>query len=399
MKCESGRRGGMCPPFRFFRVAATGILAWGTVASFASAQRMVDVELRVESDQVPAGASVYVAGNLPELGNWSPGDVAMAAAGEQAWRKELTVPEGTRIEYKYTLGSWVTEALNDAGWVPGNHVLMADTDTSVVTKVLGWNNHGKMPEGGITGEARYHRGVEGEGLLARDIVVWLPPGYDQHPEQRYPVLYAQDGQNLFDPATSYLGVDWGLDETATKLIGEGKMEPVIMVGIYNTIDRDEEYTHSEKGQAYMDFVTRVVKPMIDAAYRTLPDRDNTSVIGASAGGLISFLLAWEHPDVFGQAACLSPAFLHGGPRHAVRLVAEGARPAQPLRFYIDNGTGDLEQRLQPGCEMMLKALSQIGYGEGKDFIWFQDEGAQHGETAWGRRAWRPLTFFYGGDRG
>lgn len=370
-------------------------LAW---ISPADASSLVEVELRLESDSVPEGSRVFVAGNEPDLGNWSPDAVAMTPTPDGAWTRSLTVRTGNTLEYKYTLGSWITEALNEKGRVPGNHAVEIQGATSIVTRVKAWNNDGKMPESGVTGTAKYHRNVQGEGLLERDIAVWLPPGYETDATKRYPVIYAHDGQNLFDPATSFLGVDWGLDEVATELIERGAMDPVIIVGMYNTLDRTDEYMNSEKGQAYMKFVTGTVKPMIDKTYRTLPDRDHTSTLGSSAGGLIAFLLAWTRPEVFGQAACLSPAFLYGT-NHAVRLVNEGPTPAQPPRFYIDNGGRDIEVRLQPGCEQMLEALDRAGYGKGEDYAWFHDPEAGHNEAAWGRRAEQPLTFLYGTDRG
>ena len=372
-------------------LAAAGCL----MAFSAVASSLVEVELRLESDTVPEGSQVYVTGSEPDLGSWSPNEVAMTRTPDGAWSKTLTVRTGTALEYKFTLGSWITEALDDKGWVPGNHVVEIQGATTIVTRVKGWNNDGKMPEGGITGTARYHRKVGGEGVVERDIVVWLPPGYETDTGTRYPVLYAHDGQNLFDPATSFLGVDWGLDETATALIEAGKLKPLIIVGIYNTLDRTDEYSNSEKGRAYMAYLTKVVKPMIDADYRTLADRDHTATMGSSVGGLISFLLTWKHPEVFGQAACLSPAFLYGAPDHAVKLVTQGDRPRQPIRLYIDSGGRDIEARLKPGCDQMLEALKKAGFTEGVDYVWYFDEEAGHNEAAWGRRAEQPLTFLFG----
>jgi enterochelin esterase-like enzyme len=117
-----------------------------------------------------------------------------------------------------------------------------------------------------------------------------------------------DGQNIFGPVTSSFGTDWSVDETADDLIKKKSIEPVIVVGIYNTSDRLKEYTPGEKGTAYMDFVVKTVKPLIDSTYRTKPDRKNTIVGGSSAGGIMSFMLVWEHADVFSKAFGMSPAF-------------------------------------------------------------------------------------------
>src|SRR5262249_44323272 len=145
----------------------------------------------------------------------------------------------------------------------------------------------------------------------RRLIVWLPPGYNTR-QQRYPVLYMHDGQNLFDDATSFLG-EWHADETATMLIEQKRIEPIIIVGVENTgTSRLDEYTPTEgedrtgattrraggRGELYAQFLIQEVKPFIDANYRTLPDREHTAVAGSSLGGLISLYLGYQHGDVF-----------------------------------------------------------------------------------------------------
>jgi enterochelin esterase-like enzyme len=162
--------------------------------------------------------------------------------------------------------------------------------------------------GQITGTLRYQRALKGAGIKDRDLVVWLPPDYEADQTRRYPVIYMHDGQNILDSVTSSFGTDWSVDETADDLIRKKSIEPVIVVGIYNTSDRMKEYTPGDKGTAYMDFVVKTVKPLIDSTYRTKADRKNTIVGGSSASGIMSFMLVWEHADVFSKAICMSPAF-------------------------------------------------------------------------------------------
>src|ERR1035437_8872527 len=252
-------------------------------------------------------SSVYITGNNEKMGIWNPGLIKLNKDQENRWKVELSFPKGTKLEYKFTLGGWNKEALNDKGETPNNSLLTVVNDTVVAVTINHW---GSTPprkttfHGQITGEVKYHRNFQGKGLLPRDIIVWLPPSYDIAKQKRYPVLYAHDGQNLFDPSTSAFGIDWQLDETADSLIQQGKIKEIIIVGIYNTRGRMKEYYTGNTGESYMKFVVKDLKPFIDKTYRTLPDRKNTATIGSSAGGLVSFMLVWEYNDVFSRAACV-----------------------------------------------------------------------------------------------
>src|SRR5215213_8100519 len=159
------------------------------------------------------------------------------------------------------------------------------------------------------GDFRFHRQFASRRLgNKRTLCVYLPPGYFLRPQQRYPVLYLHDGQNIFDASTAAFGVEWGAADTADRLIGEGRITPLIIVGIYNTPERMDEYTpHRDpqrrvggRGLHYARFVADEVKPFIDHQYRTLAGREYTAVAGSSLGGLISLAIAWQHRDRFGM---------------------------------------------------------------------------------------------------
>ena len=244
-------------------------------------------------------------------------------------------------------------------------------------------------EGQVTGTVVYHRDLKGEGLRDRDLIVWLPPGYDIDSEQRYPVLYMHDGQNVFDPATSYAGVDWAVDETVDSLIRAGTIEPRIVVGIYNTQDRTAEYSPGDMGNAYMTFIVDVVKPLIDTTYRTRPEREHTLTGGASSGGTISFMLGWDYPQIFGGAICMSTAFKVGPGVDFDEFdfipYFESTRDIKrDVFFYLYNGGVELDAILQPGNEEMLARLEEWGYQEGKDWVFKQDAEAKHFESAWAK---------------
>jgi predicted alpha/beta superfamily hydrolase len=243
--------------------------------------------------------------------------------------------------------------------------------------------------GGVTGTVRYHRHLEFDGLSPRDLIVWLPADYKTS-GQPYPVLYMHDGQNLIDPRTSSFGEDWQVDETCTRLIAEKRMRPLIVVGIYNTADRTKEYVSGETGDRYVRFVIETVKPLIDATYRTKSDRVATAVGGSSAGGLCAFRMAWEHPQVFSKAICMSPAFQYQRPDGSFsvdyRAAFDESKTPEPMPFfYLDNGGVGLEKLLQPGIDQMLAALQSRKLVEEQNFVWKLYPDSRHDESGWAER--------------
>ncbi|HET6978865.1 MAG TPA: alpha/beta hydrolase-fold protein [Pyrinomonadaceae bacterium] len=341
------------------------------------------------SPDLPNDTPVYITGSVEQLGSWNPGKVKMDSQGNHTWTKEITIDGPLSIEYKYTLGTWEREGAQADGSPLSNFIVDASQDKTIKDSVLFWTKgpRQRVNYGQITGTVRYHRGLKGAGLQDRDLIVWLPPGYETDKRRRYPVVYMHDGQNIIDPATSAFGVDWSIDETATDLINKRVIVPVIVVGIYNTSDRMKEYTPGNKGTAYMNFVVNTVKPLIDSTYRTKPDRKNTIVGGSSAGGIISFMLAWEHSDVFSKAICMSPAFrsLSPGGWDYTLTVQRSPRPTNPIFLYLDNGALGLDSQLQPGIDAMLAALKSKGYIDGRDFLFLLDPTAKHSEADWAKR--------------
>lgn len=244
----------------------------------------------------------------------------------------------------------------------------------------------------IVGDVVYHPQLISPQLKhPHDVIVWLPPSYTTLTEARFPVLYVHDGQNLMDPATAFGGQDWRLDETATELIEDGNMQEIIIVGIYNTPDRNMEYSGSRIGKKYASFIADELKPFIDSVYRTKADAANTAVMGSSLGGLISFLMAWWYPNTFSKAACLSGSFFWNHYK-TVKMVRDYRGAKKPLRIYLD--VGSQETLLREGYEQMVKLLQKQHYGKGTDLKFFLDRGADHNEYHWGNRAWRGLKFLF-----
>ncbi|HEY7751748.1 MAG TPA: alpha/beta hydrolase-fold protein, partial [Ignavibacteriaceae bacterium] len=182
---------------------------------------------------------------------------------------------------------------------------------------------------------------------------------------------------------------WRVDETITRLTKSRKMKEIIVVGIYNSPDRLEEYSYSEKGRKYLRFIVEELKPFIDKNYRTHPQRENTAIMGSSMGGLISFIAGWIYDSVFSMAGSLSSSFYYDNEK-VFELIKNFDGPRKKVKFYIDHGEDGLIRGQKMFCE-----LTKMGYVIGKDIDYYYAPGAEHHETAWAERLERPLLFFFG----
>jgi len=242
------------------------------------------------------------------------------------------------------------------------------------------------------GKIIIHKRISYDGLLARDIEVYLPPNYENELKSRYPVLYIQDGQVIFNSTLSP-GESWRLNETADSLILAGYIKPVIIVGINSTNERELEYSVSPKGEFYMEFITTKVKPFIDSTYRTMANRENTAIGGSSLGGFISFLLAWKYPNCFSKVVCLSP-FFGINKQDFVSAIKNIKHEKKSLLIYIDNADKGLDIALQPGIDKLISFLKDKNYEKNIDYFWFPVQNGSHSNKSWGSRIKKPLRIFY-----
>lgn len=215
--------------------------------------------------------------------------------------------------------------------------------------------------------------------------VFYPPGYDENTLQRYPVLYMQDGQNLFFPDEAFQGEHWRITETLGLLDEMNAIRPVIVVGIYPN-EREIDYTRPGYHD-YGRFVTEALKPAIDAEYRTLTGPESTAVMGSSLGGVVSFYLAWQYPHVFGMAACLSSTF--GWRDDLSDRVAEETR--RPCRFYLDSGWPADNYE---ATRNMRNIMRRAGFREGVDLHYLAFPEARHNERHWAIRTHIPFQLFF-----
>jgi predicted alpha/beta superfamily hydrolase len=234
----------------------------------------------------------------------------------------------------------------------------------------------------------------------RDLVVYLPPGYEEQPSRRFPVLYLHDGQNLFDGSTSFVpGMDWRVGQTADHVIGIGTVEPLLIVGIYNLgKHRIREYTPTRvpklgggRADRYGKFLIEEVKTFIDNEYRTLRDSAHTGLGGSSLGGLVSLYVGLKFPHIFGRLAALSPAVWWN---QRVMHKFAAAVPVQPRpHIWLDIGTREGPQILRD-VENFRDVLLRKGWRLGRDLHYERVEGAEHNEAAWSQRVGPVLRFIF-----
>jgi enterochelin esterase-like enzyme len=234
----------------------------------------------------------------------------------------------------------------------------------------------------------------------RDLVVYLPPGYDRDSRAHYPVLYLQDGQNLFDPATSFVpGVDWRVGQTADSLITGGLVQPLIIVGIYNAgKSRVDEYTPIKaprhgggRGELYAKFLVREVMPFVTGEYRAAADPELTGIGGSSLGALISLYIGLKHPNVFRRVAALSPS-VWWNQRWLQRFAASLSVEPRP-RIWIDIGTKE-GARIVQDVEQFRDVLLAKGWRLNRDLHYERVQGGEHNEAAWAERVGPFLQFLY-----
>ncbi len=233
----------------------------------------------------------------------------------------------------------------------------------------------------------------------RDLIVYVPPGYDQHSELTYPVFYLHDGQNLFDPRTSFIpGRTWQMRETADAAIEAGEVEPLIIVGIYNTERRLAEYTHERNWQMgggeadeYGLLLTLELMPWIATRYRVRAVRESTGLGGSSLGGLATLYLGLRHAESFGKLAVLSPSVWWNHKSILGYLNERAPQIWERPRLWLD--VGDREgRRTLHDVEHLNRRLKANGWRPGDTLHFEKVHGGTHDESSWAQRV-RPMLKF------
>jgi len=258
----------------------------------------------------------------------------------------------------------------------------------------------------LTGNIKRHRAFPSKVLgNRRDVLVYLPPGYSRFSRNRYPVLYLHDGQNVFDAATSFAGVEWGVDETAQRLIKQQQIEPVIIVAVANVgderiheyaptpgvIDDKDKRKKRSRGLVpiYGKFLIEELKPFIDRKYRTKPEGEFTGLGGSSLGGLATLAMGIFFSEIFTRLIVMSPSIWWD--EFAILRLVGIIDKKPPLKIWLDTGTAE------PGWEHardLRDCLVHQGWRPGVDLQYFEDEGGGHNESAWAARVGPALRFLF-----
>ena len=379
----------------YLRLLLVGVASLG-LASASRAQ--TTLRLGAVPAATPLGAVVYVAGSF---NNWQPGVAGYALAHQADGSYQLTLPATVRgpQEFKFTRGSWATGEA-DASYQPmaNRRADFGAGPAALTFSVANWQD--QRPSGALAAPRAHTLAANVQvlsdsfrlpqlGGRGRRVWLYLPPGYAAARGRRYPVVYLQDGQNVFDEATSFSG-EWGVDETLNQLAASGQRNAeCIVVAIDNGGERrlDEyspwpnaEYKKGGEGDQYTDFLARTLKPYIDAHYRTWPDAAHTVVAGSSMGGLIALYAGLKYPRIFGRVGVFSPATWFA--KDSIMNYIERQPAPRASRFYFVAGPGESATML-PLMQQTLRALLANGMPVARIALVAPADG-QHAEWFWRR---------------
>ena len=332
----------------------------------------------------PPYDKLYIAGNF---NGWNPGNAAYELTLLQNNHYSITFdPPVGQLEFKFTRSNWETvESLANGGFRPNRTYTYDGNPKTLHLTVDGWADlsgieHTAEPNVFVMDEDFYMPQLNDN----RRIWICLPKDYETT-AKRYPVLYMQDGQNLFDRALAFAG-EWEIDESMNALFDMGDYGAII-VGIDNggsaRIDEYTPWAHpvygGGDGELYAEFLAETLKPWVDTHYRTRPERTFTGVGGSSLGGLIALYTAVEHQDVFGKALVFSPSFWFSD--STFLHVQDRGVPAD-LRIIMAAGTSESAGMI-PDMQAMYDLLIEVGASSAELLLQADPDGS-HSETYWSR---------------
>lgn len=330
----------------------------------------------------PLTDTIFLSGTV---NSWAANNPAymMIKQTDGSYLLNITDTAGSLIEYKFTRGNWnIVETQLDGNYL-ANRSFTYTSGQTIDCQIANWSD--------MLG---WHTSVGNTFLLdldfpipqlnrARRIWVYLPQDYFTSTNY-YPVVYMQDGQNLFDAVYAAFG-EWNVDSIMEAIFPQFSPSAII-VGIDNSVDRMNEYSPwvntqygGGEGNQYVDFIANTLKPFIDSHFRAMPNRENTGIMGSSMGGLISFYAAIKYPQVFSKAGIFSPSFWFSD---TLQLYLDTISHSQPQRFYFVAGQNESTTMVSDIQAVMNKMLQQ-GYSSSEMNLVVKSDG-QHSEWFWKR---------------
>lgn len=350
-----------------------------------SVQFSAQITLKVTEipKDTPKNTTIYVAGNF---NGWNPNSTPLIADEKGNLIITLSDGDGT-IEYKFTRGSWDTAEGNASGKpIPNRNSTFTSKPQTIESKIISWV---KTAEKASTA-AKNVRLISDSFLIpelgrTRKIWIYLPPDYETG-KKKYPVIYMQDGQNLFDNSTSFSG-EWEIDETLNKLFSKGD-SGAIVVGIDNGgSHRIDEYSPWKnpnygggEGDLHADFLAKTLKPYIDKNYRTLRNAKNTALIGSSMGGLISFYTGLKYPEKFRKLSIFSPSFWFAE-ADLKSFIQKNSKNLKKTQILFLAGTKESENMTKDIDEVIMLLKKKIPEANLKTQF---DPHGKHSESYWAK---------------
>ncbi|MCO4783491.1 MAG: esterase [Candidatus Cloacimonetes bacterium] len=370
---------------------------------FVKTQYIV-LELKVKvPDYTPD--QLVIIGNHETLGDWTEQSHLLSRLDQNTFTTTLRVPKNTSLEFKFTLGSWETVQKDQFFQDTNNFRVIAQKSEVVELQVYNFAGfESDSLDHTRQGNFQFLRKFESKFLNNfRNIIVYLPPSYKSDSKKHYPVLYMNDGNNLFDANTAFMGREWEVDNTTQELISKNLIEEIIIVGIYNTMGRLEEYTPTKskqhgggKANLYLDFISKELMPVIEKEFRVKTGPENTGLMGSSLGGLVSLYAGFEYSQYFGKVGVISPS-LWWDDKYMFREYIPKQKK-NSTKIWMDMGTKEgmdskgVSHALLD-TQNMNKLLKEKGYDQ--DLFYFEHQDAAHDEYAWASRMHMPLLYFYG----
>lgn len=351
------------------------------------------VTLRVTSipNSTPVGASIYVAGSF---NGWNPNDTAYQLVENNGiWSTTIAEGNGTH-GFKFTRGSWTTvEGDSTGAFLPNRSLTFTGQPQTLTLSILSWEDlNNNPPQSTAASNVSIMSNNFFMPQLNRNRKIWLylPPDYHTS-TKTYPVIYMQDGQNLFDNVTAFAN-EWEVDETLNGLFNNGDYG-VIVVGIENSQYRVHEYSpwpiinsngnvfSNGEGKEYMRFIAETLKPHVDANYRTKPQPPYNALIGSSMGGLISTFGGIEHADLFGKIGSFSPSYWMVEPTIYQYVDSTTSNLANTRIYHVSSAQDNTQFGVGTKINTLVSHLTNKGVSANNTFVKLDNYG-QHNETYW-----------------
>lgn len=370
----------------------------GAFAAAADVEFVIDMRDQIAAGRFdPAQQRIGVRGAVAPL-SWQRSLLALGGSEPGVFR--LRVPfdalPAQAVPYKFKIES---ADAPDGGWESGPNRSFWPLPAGQKLQVArAFGSQPDMPPPSRSGHIDRIAARPSRFVSAREVQVWLPPAYAERPDRHWPVLYLQDGQNVFDALAA--GAEWQVDEVAQRLALEGSIEPPIIVAVHSGDDRFADYTpwprqHDGKQRggaaaAYGRYLVEELKPMIDARYRTRPGRADTAVGGSSLGGLVSMWLLLQHAATFGAGLVVSPSVWWAPGAVERQLRCTRLPPGvPPPRVWLCVGAREGRQMVH-GARRLREVLQQRGWAPGG----LEHPDGGHDEISWAARVEPMLRFLY-----